>query len=68
VFNGAGGPFSKVPALKATGPFSVYRRTFQMDQMSCNLILQDGNSEFAVTVVKHNKLCISVRYTERWLG
>jgi hypothetical protein len=50
MFNGAGGPFSEVPALKATGLFSVYRRTFQMEQMSRNPIPQDGDSEFAVTV------------------
>jgi len=67
MLNVAGGPFSKVPALKATGPFSVYRLTFQMEQMSCNLIPQDGDREFAVTAVEH-KFCVSVRCAERWLG
>lgn len=53
MLNGAGGPFGKVPALKATGPSSVYRRTFKMEHTSCNLIPQDGDSEFAVTALEN---------------
>jgi hypothetical protein len=48
-------------------PFSAYRRTFQMEQMTCNLIPQDGDSEFGVTAVQH-KFCSSVSCAERWLG
>jgi hypothetical protein len=53
MFNEAGGPFSKVRALKATGLFSVDRRAFQTDQTSRNLIPQVGDSEFAVTALEN---------------
>ena len=53
MLNGTDGPLGKVPALKATGPFSLYRHTFQMEQMSCNLIPQDGDGEFVVTAVEN---------------